>query len=292
MVRRDATLAHQELLTVTLNQLPHVISAIGKAQFGQELLGLLAVACDAQHCSLSSITKESASLVVAVSRDGTDTSHRQLSQYLTEDYWRGDSFLAATRKAIGPHGYSLGHITTAKMPEAELRDRIYGVTNVGERILLCGRMEDQELGLSILRREEQGEITSQELQCLQQFAGTLFSILDRHVRTRSDEIDSSLALTSLSEIEATLQASSIKLPRREVEVCARILYGISSAGMALDLCISEETAMTYRKRAYQRLSIGSQRELLVWYLHEWSMRHGLQMAGAFNGRRKRGALGH
>ena len=28
--------------------------------------------------------------------------------------------------------------------------------------------------------------------------------------------------------------------------------------------------MTYRKRAYQRLGIGSQRELLMWYLTLWS----------------------
>ena len=28
--------------------------------------------------------------------------------------------------------------------------------------------------------------------------------------------------------------------------------------------------MTYRRRAYQRLTIGSQRELLMWYLALWT----------------------
>jgi DNA-binding CsgD family transcriptional regulator len=60
------------------------------------------------------------------------------------------------------------------------------------------------------------------------------------------------------------------LPRREAEVCARILYGMSSVGIALDLSVSEETVKTYRKRAYQRLNIGSERELLTWYLARWS----------------------
>jgi DNA-binding CsgD family transcriptional regulator len=73
----------------------------------------------------------------------------------------------------------------------------------------------------------------------------------------------------LPEIESCIVATS-PLPRREAEVCARILYGLSSVGIALDLSVSEETVKTYRKRAYQRLVIGSERELLTWYLSHWN----------------------
>jgi len=52
--------------------------------------------------------------------------------------------------------------------------------------------------------------------------------------------------------------------------CSRILYGLSSIGISLDLGAGEESAKTYRKRAYQRLRIGSERELLHWYLAQWS----------------------
>lgn len=45
---------------------------------------------------------------------------------------------------------------------------------------------------------------------------------------------------------------------------------MSSPGIALDLGIGEGSAMTYRKRAYQRLKISGHRELLLWYLEEWS----------------------
>ena len=47
---------------------------------------------------------------------------------------------------------------------------------------------------------------------------------------------------------------------------ARILYGLSAAGIAVDLGIGIESVTTYRKRAYRRLGIATQRELLVWYL--------------------------
>lgn len=37
---------------------------------------------------------------------------------------------------------------------------------------------------------------------------------------------------------------------------------------------------TYRKRAYQRLAIGSERELLTWYLARWSRWHAQQYEAA------------
>jgi DNA-binding CsgD family transcriptional regulator len=60
---------------------------------------------------------------------------------------------------------------------------------------------------------------------------------------------------------------------REIEVCARIIYGLSTLGIAVDLCLSEETVRTYRKRAYQRLALGTERQLLTWYLRQWTQWH-------------------
>src|SRR5262249_55197346 len=79
------------------------------------------------------------------------------------------------------------------------------------------------------------------------------------------------ALSSLPAISQCLHDAG-ELSQRETDVCARILYGLSYYGIALDLGIGKESVMTYRKRAYKRLGIGSQRELLIWYLARWSSR--------------------
>lgn len=81
--------------------------------------------------------------------------------------------------------------------------------------------------------------------------------------------DLSQALRSLDQIENCLANALVPLTRRESAVCARILYGMSSAGIALELNLGEETVMTYRKRAYFRLGFATQRELLLWYLDLW-----------------------
>ena len=52
------------------------------------------------------------------------------------------------------------------------------------------------------------------------------------------------------------------MPKRETEVCAAITLGMTSEAIALNLGISVNTVLTYRKRAYARLGISCQNELL------------------------------
>src|SRR5207248_737958 len=95
----------------------------------------------------------------------------------------------------------------------------------------------------------------------------------QHIEIQVGKPNLTPALTSLDEIQKCIR-SATDLSRREAEVCARLLYGYSHCGIALDLGIGKETVMTYRKRSYQRLGIGSPRELLMWYLALWSALHG------------------
>ena len=108
------------------------------------------------------------------------------------------------------------------------------------------------------------------------------AVLGKHADIRQTRPNVAQALTALDEIESCIVATSA-LPRREAEVSSRILYGMSSVGIALDLSVSEETVKTYRKRAYQRLAIGSERELLTWYLARWSRWRGHRFELASSG---------
>lgn len=54
-----------------------------------------------------------------------------------------------------------------------------------------------------------------------------------------------------------------RLTAREREVCERIVLGYTSVGIGLDLDIGLSSVLTYRKRAYDKLGIGSQNELFA-----------------------------
>src|SRR3546814_19363169 len=75
----------------------------------------------------------------------------------------------------------------------------------------------------------------------------------KHVALTKTAAEPRAALTCLPTIEACLTAATPILTRREAQVCARVLFGMTSMGIALALGVGEESAMTYRKRAYSRL---------------------------------------
>lgn len=97
-------------------------------------------------------------------------------------------------------------------------------------------------------------------------AELLLSLTWKHADTLIRQERMAHAITNLDEIVHHIAASPEELSPREAQVCARILYGQTTTGIALELGIGNESVMTYRKRAYRRLQIGSHRELLCWYL--------------------------
>jgi DNA-binding CsgD family transcriptional regulator len=120
--------------------------------------------------------------------------------------------------------------------------------------------------LSIVSSNRHNGFTREELSRLHGQTAALVSIAAKHIELTQRESQSETPISSLVEIESGIAESGKALSKREAEVCARILYGMSAAGIALDLGVGIESITTYRKRAYHRLGIATQRELLVWYL--------------------------
>lgn len=241
-----------------------LVDAIGERRFESELIRVLAEMFDIDHYALFALDGSSPRELSAISRDGSDTSHRQASLYLTSELWRRDPTMSVARQIDEVDGPSMINLDIGALQDREFRDTLY--SHVGERLLLCGHSSVGRIGLSMLRGAGRRGPALCNSPDVQQFGPLLMSILSKHVRVAERGRSLRQALTSLKDIEARVRKSSVKFPPREIQVCARLLYGISSIGIALELEIGEETVITYRKRIYSRLEIGSQRELLIWYL--------------------------
>jgi DNA-binding NarL/FixJ family response regulator len=249
--------------------LPSVVTAIGDERFGSELLAYLNQACRAEHVAIFQFAQGAPIEIASVSLDGTDSAHRQVSLYVDGQYWRVDPSMIEAQRCIERRERGLIRLDVDSLPSSVLRDRIYRSMHIRERVLICGGSTDAHFGLSILRSDRHGIFSEHEIEGLSNVAEMLLSILEKHCGICWQHDHLSMALTSLEEIERCISQAEESFPKREAQVCARILYGLSSVGIALDLGIGDETVMTYRKRAYQRLSIGSQRELLLWYISLW-----------------------
>lgn len=262
-------LAESKLATLEAD-FPALIMSIGEQRFGVELLALLNVACGAEHASVFRLTANDLIEVTAASLDGSDAAHQQVSVYLQEGLWRRDPSLAEAQTMLTSASVAFVRMHVDKLADHALRDIVYGKTHIKDRLLICSRWGEDIVGLSVLRSSEAGPFTQEDIEGVQSISNTIFALLAKHISLTWQGPNASVALTSLSEIESCITSCAGPMPRREAEVCSRVIYGMSTVGIALELHIGEETVMTYRKRAYQRLGIATQRELLLWYLELWS----------------------
>lgn len=258
-------------LDTLLPSQPHVqlvspklaIDSIGRDCFFDELLNLLNEICGADHCAAYELSDTFVGGLGNSSLDGSQTACNRFSRYLGLGYWRHDPVISEMQRTVDRTKPSISRIDLAALP-ADIHNDFY--PDIHDRVILYGQRRDSVLYVNVLRSANRERFSSSGIAGLLNMGDALISLVSKH--TEMQKRLPHLALASLAAIERSMLAHG-KLSKREAQVCARILYGLSSAGIALDLGIGEETVKTYRNRAYLRLEIGSVRELLSWYLLIW-----------------------
>lgn len=244
-----------------------LVDSIGHERFGPALADYLHRLCGADHFAAFRLGQGQLSEVAACCIEPARTARDRVESYVNQGLWKHDPAMTEAQRCADGPAPTLIRVDFSDRSYTDLRPRVY--PHVRDRVLLCGRSAGGVFGLSVLRADPHTPFATDAIEQLGRAAGMLVSLLGKHAEVCRGRPDVARALTALRDIEDCVVAVSA-LPRREAEVCARILYGLSSVGIALDLSVSEETVKTYRKRAYQRLAIGSERELLTWYLARWS----------------------
>ncbi len=242
--------------------LSEIVEAIGREGFAEQVLDYLNRYIGADHCAIFQLKNyelsevASASLVGAAMMPKSDLTSYEVKRQLSQ---------------VGSSG---ARVDVCNITGTE------NTRSIGkrQRIMICEQKANASYCLRILRSAQRESLSEPQVEYLRLIAHLLISFVARHVDLFERKPNLTPALTSLEEIQSCVIGAT-DLSRREGEVCARILYGLSSCGIALDLGIGKESVMTYRKRAYQRLGIGSQRELLMWYLALWSTLHGGKAVG-------------
>lgn len=248
-----------------------LVEAIGTDDFGVSLVDYLHSICGADHFAVFQLGRDELSALSIGSIDRSGGTRPLVDRYVEEGLWREDPAISEARSNIDSTATSLIRADLEAPEYGRLRPRVY--PKVRDRLVVCGRRASLDFGLSILRATESDKFGSGAIEQLADNSEMLLSAVAKHSNFLLGRADPGTALDELAQI-ARCVADRSDLPRREVEVCSRILYGMSTLGISIDIGIGEESVRTYRKRAYQRLLIGSERELLRWYLHQWSLWRG------------------
>lgn len=133
------------------------------------------------------------------------------------------------------------------------RSECYLSVGLSERFSLLQRREAGAMRLSIYRRRKES-FSEAEIDNLVESAPFLMAALWRHYEVTKP--------AAARDFHARLEKAAPGLSKRERDVCALVAAGLTSEGIALELGVGINTVLTYRKRAYARLGISSQNELM------------------------------
>ena len=232
------------------------VAALGSASFAAELLAALNRAVAVDHLSLMRF------------------EDRQRPPVLESAVWRGGEHVAEVQRAylggLYRHDPNLRH---ASAQVAVLRLRRDAITNpeyrqfcylragLIERVTVAAPDAGRLVALNLYRREQSGPFTAEDLETIEDLAAFLAALSVKHVGMLGTLLRSRSRADRIAALATRLHALDGRLTRRELDVLARILTGMASEGIALDLRIRLNTVLTYRKRAYRRLRVSSQAEL-------------------------------
>lgn len=240
-----------------------LIAALGTDLFEPEMLAVLADLAGAEHYSIYRVHSDVPEFLGGASKRG---AHPARLTGASQRYRRTYAELtrAMTLSAAGGSAF-LAHDPIESLEDPGLTAALQHYRII-DRIMLSGRVDDDLYAITLLRSEEAGAFEERDIAQLQASADLLIAICAKHASLHWDRPRGVKIFASVEVIEATIKAAGWGLSVRELQVSARILFGISALGISIDLGLGEDTIATYRKRLYARLSIGSRHELMQKYL--------------------------
>jgi DNA-binding CsgD family transcriptional regulator len=133
---------------------------------------------------------------------------------------------------------------------------------VVEKLTLARWAENGWFVLSLYRDSGWGCFSNEEQERIAALSHLLLPLLGKHYQLTAES--PKLGTKRQARIEEMSQRMTLlnaKVTERECAVCARTAAGLTAKTIALELGIKVSSVLTYRRRAYQRLSISSGYEL-------------------------------
>jgi DNA-binding CsgD family transcriptional regulator len=232
--------------------LPSAVESIGRPEFGSSVFEIVRRLLGVDHLTVfvSSPGAQPIPLVV-------DESSQARSQQYISRFWRFDPVNTLLDGDLSDNKTWMLHVKVDDLPNFSWRSECYHSAGLTERLSLISRRPEGLMRVNFYRGHNR-QFYDDFLEKLDECAPLLIAVLWRHqqaVGATPRHISASTFRTRLKKVAPTLSD-------RELDVCSLVVGGVTSEGIALELGIGVNTVLTYRKRAYARLHISSQNELM------------------------------
>jgi DNA-binding CsgD family transcriptional regulator len=237
------------------------IGTIGGAGFATAALASVNGALNAASWSVYRVWQDRAPVLHLSSSHGVQDTTRDCFAAYRDGLYRFDRTFDAARVSPDRGNALMLRLSAREFPNPAHREAIYRRHGVSERLSIAEPQADGSvLAVNLYHHEHQGPFATGELENFEHLALGLLATVRRHI-----ELVEAAAppRPDLRQLREALQRRYEAMPARELDVCARLLQGLSYDGIAADLGLTVATVKTYRRRAFERMGLHFKSELFA-----------------------------
>jgi LuxR family transcriptional regulator, activator of tox operons len=253
MLRVHAVSAPRNGSTIIGGAIAQLIEGVGDERFSTSLFKATHDSIGCIHIGAFAFDRHNRPALMFAENAGPSLVARQAGERYVKRYWKMDP--VRNCRLGGLPAQHMIETTADDISYADYRHDCYTAINVRARISVC---EIRTYGMIRMNFYREADFRSAETSAIADSVSLLMPLLWRHGRKYFEP----LQRWRESNFEALLGKLAPSLSQREREVCALMAAGLTSERTALKLGVSLNTVLTYRKRAYFRLQISSQNDLL------------------------------
>ncbi|MBN9081820.1 MAG: hypothetical protein BGP04_10230 [Rhizobiales bacterium 62-17] len=244
-----------------LRAMAAMVAQIGQPDFGGALFSLSHDLLAVDHVTAFCAAPEGIIRTVVAENKGPRPVARAVAERYVRTHWMSDPVMRllaeAPRERRSVSTNLIVDINARDVDDRAYRNECYGAVNLNHRLSIVETRDDHVMRLNFYRRCGH-DFRDEDIDCLAEMADLLLALVWRHDYESRPKPVQDLEW----QFSERLAALAPALTARERQVCALVALGLTSEGISLRLNIGLNTVLTYRKRAYARLGISSQNELM------------------------------
>ncbi|MGZ3408997.1 MAG: helix-turn-helix transcriptional regulator [Xanthobacteraceae bacterium] len=235
-----------------------LIETVGTPKFESEIFGAARHAINCEHISAVVAPEGIGPRILISAANGPMSIPRQVAEKYAREYWNLDPANQAAQFCEKTTSLVLRIEPEEDIKDDHYRYECYTIYRLVDRLSIMQRNGRDIYRMNFYAGGRYGRFADSDIHQMMNSADILMSLLMRHAAAGIDDSEERTA----EMFRNRLRLVSPKMPQREAEVCTAIMLGMTSEAIAIKLGISVNTVLTYRKRAYGRLNISCQNELM------------------------------
>lgn len=239
-----------------VRRLPALLQALRTPRLEPMLFRAMRDDVQCEHMTVFSLPEAGTPRGIMAADAGPAGAARQVASRYLAGYWRLDP-ANAVHPSLQTEAVSV-RIGPADLPLGDYRHDCYTSLRLVDRFSVMQRTAGGIVRMNLYRGRDAGRFGDREIARIISLAPIVTALLLHHDGSGFD-VGTAPSAAALDE---RLRLAAPTLTGRERAVCVGIVRGQTSEAIALDLNIAINTVLTYRKRAYSRLCISSQNELM------------------------------